>query len=136
MAKVVYNNCYGGFSLSRKALYWLAEHGCESAKAEIKDQEKGAAEPDTDGLAGWARKRWLATEDSGLMSYSWHPSDCELSRDNVLLVQCVEELGEAANGSCADLAIEEIPDGTQYRIDGYDGNERVMTRESYDWKTA
>ena len=29
MNKVVYNACYGGFSLSRKAANWLIEHGSD-----------------------------------------------------------------------------------------------------------
>lgn len=40
------------------------------------------------------------------------------------LVQCVEELGEDANGPCAELAVIEIPDGVEYIIDEYDGMER------------
>jgi len=42
----------------------------------------------------------------------------------------------ACFGGFADLQIEDVPAGIAYRIDEYDGNERVMTNSSYDWKIA
>jgi homogentisate 1,2-dioxygenase len=45
-------------------------------------------------------------------------------------------MGEAANGDCASLAIAVVPKGTVYRIDDYDGNERVMTVDEYDWQIS
>ena len=30
--KIVYNSCYGGYSLSDKAIDWLSEHGSERTK--------------------------------------------------------------------------------------------------------
>lgn len=53
-----------------------------------------------------------------------------ISRHNKILVQVVEELGELANGECAYLKIEYV-DGA-YRIDEYDGMERVETPDSCD----
>ena len=47
-------------------------------------------------------------------------------RDDLDLVEVVEELGILANGGCAKLAIEEIPDGVEYEIDEYDGFESVV----------
>lgn len=44
------------------------------------------------------------------------------------LVAVVETLGEEADGPCAKLAIEKVY-GNQYRIDQYDGAERVVTPE-------
>lgn len=46
-------------------------------------------------------------------------------RTNENLVQVVELLGEAANGRCAELSVVEIPDGTNYTIEEYDGNEHI-----------
>lgn len=46
-------------------------------------------------------------------------------RADPLLVQTVEELGEAANGAHAELKIVEIPDGTKWEIDEYDGMESI-----------
>jgi hypothetical protein len=42
------------------------------------------------------------------------------------LIEVIERLGDLANGSCAKLAIAEIPDGASFEIDEYDGNESVV----------
>jgi len=63
-------------------------------------------------------------------------SDRSISRTDPALVQVVEELGDAANDIYAKLLIKELPAGTLYRIDEYDGNETVMTQDDYDWSVA
>ena len=37
--KIVYNDCYGGYTLSYKAIDWLSEHGSESTKNFIVHKE-------------------------------------------------------------------------------------------------
>lgn len=44
------------------------------------------------------------------------------------LVDCVEALGAAAFGPCAELVVIEIPDGTEYVISEYDGNEHIAEK--------
>lgn len=39
--------------------------------------------------------------------------------------ECVEELGEKANGKYSRLEVVEIPDGLDYVIDDYDGIETL-----------
>ncbi len=63
----------------------------------------------------------------------WH---YDLAREDPLLVQVVEELGKAAGTSFADLQIANVPTGTRWRIDEYDGNECVKTIDDYNWKVA
>jgi len=46
-------------------------------------------------------------------------------RNDPLLVQAVEELGEAADGSHAELKVVEIPDGVNWTIEEYDGWEWI-----------
>lgn len=99
MVKIVYNSCFGGFSLSPEAVRM--------------------------------GKRMSDSED-------WNETDEKYGffggpRHDATLVKVVEELGEKANGDCASLRICELPDGTEYRIDEYDGSESVETRDSYDW---
>ena len=60
----------------------------------------------------------------------------DIDRADPILVQVVEELGKKANGNHADLFIAQLPVGTHYRIDEYDGIETVMTIDSYEWKVA
>ena len=108
--KVVYNNCFGGFSLSKKAGEWLLEHNIEEPyKSAIEDDIQKINDPES-----------IITS-----VYS------EIPRHHPLLVQCVEELGKAANGECAKLVIEEIYSNI-YKIDEYDGNETIITRDTID----
>jgi hypothetical protein len=60
----------------------------------------------------------------------------DIERTDPALVQVVEEMGEAANGMSAALRIAELPAGTLYRIDEYDGSETVMTQDDYNWSVA
>ena len=99
--KVAYNQCYGGFGLSQEALVLLA-------------QLKGV---DLSGMK---------------FTYAWFESDdCKETfqtpddRSDVDLISVIETLGEKANGMCADLQIQEIPDGAEFEITEYDGLESV-----------
>jgi len=96
--KIVYNACYGGFGLSKKAInrYWEIQ-----------------GEP--------CPKNWY---------------DFKMNRTDPILVQVVEELGEEASGYCARLIIEELPNGTLYRINEYDGNESIETADNVYWSVA
>jgi hypothetical protein len=51
-----------------------------------------------------------------------------IERDDPALVQTVEELGEAANGYYAKLAVIEIPEGVKWEIQEYDGLEHVAEK--------
>ena len=78
MAKVVFNDDYGGFGLSNDALDWLIEHG----SAHVEKYENPTS------LSG---KGW------------WNGS-----RHDPLLVQCVEILGTKASDSFAHLIVCEL----------------------------
>ena len=91
--KVAFNSCFGGFSLSKRAMEWLEERGAE---------------------------------DMGE-----RPS----CRHHPLLIECIEALGDDADGNCASLSIREIP-GTQYKIDEYDGSESVVCPEDGEHWTS
>jgi hypothetical protein len=62
--------------------------------------------------------------------------DLDRNRTDPILVQVVEELGEDANGMCADLVIDDLPAGTKYRIEEYDGLEHIETEDSIKWSVA
>ena len=62
--------------------------------------------------------------------------DGDMDRTDPILVRVVEELGEDANGMCADLVIDDLPAGTKYRIDEYDGLESIETEDDIKWSVA
>jgi hypothetical protein len=138
MTKIVYNACYGSFSLSREAIERYAEikgitlyseenflytHYYLCPPEEFKRlQDEDAANPVSVGRY----------DRSNAMYFS----DRDIDRADPALAQVVEELGDRANGINAELCIEEVPAGTLYRIDEYDGFESVETKGTYEWKVA
>lgn len=117
--KVVYNACYGGFSISLKAVDWLEENAEDEALCKLIKTVK------TNNLnSGTSLKyEYLCYDVSDYFHDKRHHKD---------LVAVVEALGDEASGSCAELEITEIS-GNQYRIDKYDGSEDVVTPEDSDW---
>ena len=83
------------------------------------------------GLSEAAKKRYI--ELAGAAPKSWY----DLKRNDKYLVQVVEELHHAANGSCAKLSVVCIEPGCWYRIDEYDGLETVQLKDlDTDWQLA
>lgn len=142
MAKIAYNACFGGFSISDAAIRRYAEL-------------KGIAlYPENDGLfttywtvpanqrpASLEGAAWdHATQEERIANNEFYSANTistrEIARNDSILIQVIEELGAAANGQCADLRIADIPDGSKYRIDEYDGSESVETPDSYEWQTG
>ena len=54
--------------------------------------------------------------------------DWEISRNDPVLVEVVEHLGEAANDWAADLKVVEIPEGVDWYVEDYDGVEHIAER--------
>jgi hypothetical protein len=110
--KLVINDCYGGYGLSEKAVLRYAE-----LKGLMLDFDRDA----------WYTHYRLNGE-------YWNEQ--LILRNDPMLVQAVEELGDLANGDCAKLKIVEVPAGTKYRITEYDGLEDVETIDSIHWSVA
>ncbi len=138
--KVVINSCHGGFSLSPEATLRLWQLGAPIDATPI-DEYFGTRDPNerfgrNEALREW--REYLATEpgarSAGLFVTVFTPDETkvlnvrEIPRDHPLLVQVVEEMGEAADGSCAALKIVEIPDDVAWEIDEYDGSEWVSEK--------
>ena len=138
MTKIVYNACYGGFSISDEAVERYAEI---KGITLYTDNHK------------WGNHYYLCpVEDYNIICFEEENAPVgpgryarsnalrfsrrDISRADPVLAQVVEELGDRANGSYAKLKIEEVPAGTLYRIDEYDGMETVMTQDGYDWNVA
>lgn len=136
--KIVINSCYGGFGLSEKAVVRYLEILGKPVWVE-KDKKFGGL-----GITNY----WLVPPETRVrnredewstMSYEerqeynrlWSEQNFyerNIARNDPVLVQVVEELGEKANGRCAELSVVEIPDDVDWQIDEYDGNEWVSEK--------
>ena len=114
MPKVAYNACFGGFGLSPEAT-------------------RQAREISGDPLWGGFCLKGDVCLESGEVCTRDFGAGREICRHDPILIQVIEELGDRADGMCADLALEEVPSGTAYRIDEYDGRESVVTADDYEW---
>lgn len=152
MKKVVINRCFGGFSLSPKAIKRLAElqgrkcyffkHGLKTDAYTILNEAENTmffSAFDIDNPNDlFSTKDWnkMSTEERQAQNalYRKHILDSRPeNRECPLLVKVVEELGDEANGQCAKLAIVEIPDNIKYSIEEYDGNEHIA-EEHATWR--
>jgi hypothetical protein len=138
MTKIVYNGCYGGFSLSHEAVMRYAE--IKGIKL-YTDEKYGFTNyylcpPEEYDRISAEEQAKPVSPDRFERSNALYLSDRDFERTDPILVQVVEELGDKANGMCAELRIAEVAAGTLYRIDEYDGFESVETKDSYEWKVA
>ena len=107
MTKVVYNDCHGGAALSLVAMARMAQLGSD-----------------------WAIKMLADTEDQ-FRSYGF--SVIDIDRHDPILVQVVEELGrEKANANMSKLKLYTLK-GDRYRIEEYDGWEKVVEPDDIRW---
>ena len=97
--KIVINNCFGGFGLSKIAVESYASR-------------KGLS------LNKW-NQTWGYYEDF---------NDRDIPRNDEDLVEIVESLGKLANGSCASLTVVEIPNDVEWQIEEYDGSEWIAEK--------
>jgi hypothetical protein len=103
--KIVINSDYGGFGLSDEAMeLYLTRKGIPFDKKPWKFNEYIFVKP--------------GTEDD--LYLHW-----DVERDDPVLVQVVEELGEKADGRYSQLKIVEIPDDVEWDIQEYDGIESI-----------
>ena len=139
--KIVINDCYGGFGLSEAAVrryfeikgqkIWVEDHRLYDQVWLVPPDER------VKELPGVWHDHPLSVRQEYNRLYgeqTWRARD--LDRTDPILVQVVEELGEEASGSCNRLIIEELPKGTLYRINEYDGDESIETANSVDWSVA
>ena len=139
--KIVINDKYGGFGLSDAAIrryleikgqeVWLEINSLYTQVWLVPPEERVAELPG----------RWHEHSTEVREEYNRKYSEQifrvdHLDRTDPILVQVVEELGEEASDRCAELIIEELPKGTLYRINEYDGLESIETADSVDWSVA
>jgi hypothetical protein len=111
--KIVINRCWGGFGLSEAAWEMILDRkGIEWEKTP--KQHKW----------GYATYRDKNTGKEIYLDYDYSYN----LRNDPLLVEVVETLGEAANSDKAELEVVEIPDEVDWEIVDYDGMEHVAER--------
>ena len=122
--KIVINRCFGGFGLSTEA---VAEYAKLKGLKHVRTQSRYLGDgydlltpnfdlPDVITDAQWNDEK------------NKIHSDRDIERSDQDLVLVVEKLGEKANGHHTKLEVVEIPDGIEYTIEEYDGNEHVAEK--------
>lgn len=147
MAKVVYNACHGGFSVSEAGMHryceikgiplWVEKHpkfvSLGMATYWIVPPHQRVQPLDGEDFYNTPMEEWRANS----AAYDAQTiSNRDIERHDPALVQAVEELGDAASGKFAKLRVVEVPDGGKYRIDEYDGLESVVEPDDYEWIIA
>jgi len=125
--KIVTNRCFGGFSLSHKAVMEYAKRMgivlYSSDRPYSSEKRKFFIYflvPVEEYL------RLYETNDAALDEVTF--SERDIPRDDPVLVSVVEDLGGEANGIYAELHITEIPDGVDWEIEEFDGREWVSEK--------
>ena len=104
-----------GTYMSLGPLYWLVPPGPHRAKYD----------PSPEAWASMSHAERQA-HNKLLESQLFYGRD--VARDDPLLVQVVEELGDAANGKYAELKVVDIPSDVEWTIEEYDGAEWVAEK--------
>lgn len=134
MKKVILNKCYGGFDVSKEAYMLYAKkkgltlYLYESEFINKKFIYKKINNDDS-------IFRHYFTKDMGdniEINNEDYEKYCLYLRDehreDPILIEVIEELGEKTNGRFGNLKIVEIPDDLDYVIDEYDGIETLHQR--------
>ncbi len=155
--KVVINACYGGFSLSAygtqrwaelkgRPCYFLINPRTADGMADFNKHVRVGVEeaneafmflafdvpeyPHTLEGEAWHRAS-LEERQAANAEYEKHALySRDIPRDDPELVRVVEEMGEKANGRCANLKVVEIPADVEWEIDEYDGYESIDEKHS------
>ena len=143
--KVVINECYGGFGLSKEACQRYFDLKGQQVWIEV-DKKYPALDMFTVWLVSPEERLEIKEGEAyhkmsrdERIDYNWKYSqqtwyrDDNLTRNDPILVQVVEEMGDKAWGRYAKLAIVEIPDDVQWIIEENDGMEWVAEKHR-TWK--
>lgn len=136
MTKVVINNCYGGFSLSKEGMKRYCE--IKDIPCWIEEDKKFPSmglftvwtTPPDQRIEEKEGEDFYALSMDDRKAYNKQYSEQtiyhrDIARDDPALVQLVEENEELYSGRCAQLTVVDIPDDVNWTIEEYDGNEWV-----------
>jgi len=123
MTEVVINNCFGGFGISTEAGKWLIEN----RDWKVTEYDNGSiADPNAE-LVDSQSSKYGKTRGSRYRLVDDTHRNIEL-RQNPDLIDCVKALGEDVNTRTSSLKVVEIPDGVEFTIEEYDGNEHIAEK--------
>jgi len=138
--KIVINKCFGGFGLSYEAVMLYAKLKGISMYAFKEKRNPNGSLIDFNKKNRYELYNPKKDKKPFVIHYSTKPlkngdyqkdtyfSETEIRRNDPILVQVVEKLGEKANGSCAALKIVEIPNNVEWEIEEYDGFEHIAEK--------
>ena len=129
--KVILNKCYGGFGVSEKAYELYAKKkGIEIFVYKLECTNDKPIYRKTD--MGSSIFTITFTKDFGDYVDLYDDNSekyilelCSNHREDPVLIEVVEELGDRANSPFSKLVVVDIPDGMEYEIDDYDGVETL-----------
>ena len=144
--KVVYNACYGGFSLSIKGLKRLYELKWPEKTLHVYNRDKDTYTKMENPKDVLFSTYVLETDMGESFTLGYRYSETykkfeenlvydqyrELPRHDPDLVRVVEDLGEEASGPCSNLKVADIGE-SKYHIDEYDGYESVITQHAENY---
>ena len=130
--KIAINKCYGGFSLSDKAIEMIMKRkglGCYRYKKTKSHYRDGVDEYTR--LDGNDPKSFIrySTIDLGEKieeipnEHYWYYRNLERTDED--LISVIEELGDESSGEYSSVKVIEIPDDIDWEIDDYDGIETI-----------
>ena len=108
MNKIAINRKYGGFSLSNEAMLMYLEKTYPSEKIEVLKDD-------------WGFPMFMVNGEEVYLQDVCRREN----RENPILIEVIETLGERAYTPYSKLEIVEIPDDVKYKISEYDGMETV-----------
>lgn len=132
--KIVVNRCYGGFGLSLKAVIEYAKRKNIKLYAYIddtKDYNKYIRINEEVDDQNYFCVHYYTKEinnEKDLEEDDIYFSERDIERNDPVLIAIVEEMGEKANGSCANLQVVDIPNDVEWYIDDYDGHETIREK--------
>lgn len=129
--KVILNKCYGGFGVSQEAYELYAKKkGIEIFVYKLECTNDKPIYRKTD--MGSSIFTITFTKDFGDYVDLYDDNSekyilelCSNHREDPVLIEVVEELGDRANSPFSKLVVVDIPDGMEYEIDDYDGVETL-----------
>jgi len=136
MTEIVINTVHGGFSVSVEAMKLLLEKRGKKTYFYARNLRKKSKEVYNKTPVEKIKKRFYYVFDKdmgdnidrGESRLDDFVSDYDMPRDDKNLVAVVKELGNKANGLCAELKVVTIPDDVEWTIEEYDGLEWIAEK--------